>query len=143
MQEFIERRPCNRDFSCRFDSAKPQSHLDYAGVGIRLGGTGEDRGFGVQATQQTVDNYISLLPGESRALTITAATADLNGDAPLLVVDGWNVTVTPNVASGNQIAVTNNLAALASGFAADSNYSGGSTASTSNAVDTSAVRWHP
>lgn len=60
------------------------------------------------------DNYVSLLPGESRSVTVTAATADLNGDAPLLAIDGWNVTVTPSAASGSLAAVTNNPPAQAS-----------------------------
>ena len=117
------------------------------------------------------DNYLSLLPGESRVLTITAATADLKGEAPLLAVDGWNVTVTPSAASGNAIAVTDNPAALAnsgpasnltrinsgggatgfvqfgppyySGFAADANFSGGTTASSTNPIDTSAPNAAP
>lgn len=41
------------------------------------------------------DNYIWLSPGESRTITIDAAKADLKGDVPLVVVDGWNVDVTP------------------------------------------------
>jgi hypothetical protein len=41
------------------------------------------------------DNYIWLAPGESRTITIDAASADLKGDLPLVVVDGWNVDVTP------------------------------------------------
>ena len=41
------------------------------------------------------DNYISLAPGESRTVTIDAALADLKGDVPLVVLDGWNVDVTP------------------------------------------------
>jgi beta-mannosidase len=41
------------------------------------------------------ENYISLVPGESRTVTIEAATKDLNGDAPLLLVDGFNVDVQP------------------------------------------------
>jgi hypothetical protein len=41
------------------------------------------------------DNYISLLPGESKSFTIEASSADLAGEAPLLAVDGWNVTVKP------------------------------------------------
>ena len=40
------------------------------------------------------DNYLSLVPGESRALTIQAATRDLAGGAALMV-DGYNVNVTP------------------------------------------------
>jgi hypothetical protein len=46
------------------------------------------------------DNYLSLLPGETKTLTIEAASADLEGDAPVLAVDGWNVTVKPVSASG-------------------------------------------
>lgn len=41
------------------------------------------------------DNYISLAPGESRTITIDATLADLKGDMPLVVIDGWNVDVTP------------------------------------------------
>ncbi len=41
------------------------------------------------------DNYIWLSPGESRTITIDAAKADLKGDIPLVVLDGWNVDVTP------------------------------------------------
>jgi hypothetical protein len=45
------------------------------------------------------DNYMSLLPGETMTITIEAASADLEGDAPVLAVDGWNVTVKPVPAS--------------------------------------------
>jgi beta-mannosidase len=41
------------------------------------------------------DNYISLLPGESSTVSIEAATKDLQGDAPLIEVDGYNVDVKP------------------------------------------------
>jgi hypothetical protein len=41
------------------------------------------------------DNYIWLAPGESRTITIDAALADLKGDVPLIVLDGWNIDVTP------------------------------------------------
>ncbi len=41
------------------------------------------------------DNYVSLLPGESRTITVEAAAKELHGDEPLLVLDGWNVTVRP------------------------------------------------
>ena len=40
-------------------------------------------------------NYLSLAPGETRTVTIDAAEADLQGDTPLVVLDGWNVTATP------------------------------------------------
>jgi len=39
------------------------------------------------------DNYISLVPGESATVTIEAATKDLQDDAPLVEVDGYNVDV--------------------------------------------------
>lgn len=45
------------------------------------------------------DNYISLLPGETKTLTVEAAQEDLGKNTPLLAVDGWNVTVRP-VTSG-------------------------------------------
>ena len=41
------------------------------------------------------DNYVSLVPGETRTITIEAATKDLAGEAPLLLVDGFNVKVNP------------------------------------------------
>ncbi|HWZ51796.1 MAG TPA: glycoside hydrolase family 2 TIM barrel-domain containing protein [Granulicella sp.] len=37
------------------------------------------------------DNYVSLVPNESRTITIEAASADLKGELPLVLVDGWNV----------------------------------------------------
>jgi exo-1,4-beta-D-glucosaminidase len=40
------------------------------------------------------DNYVSLLPGESRVLTATVRTRDLGGAAPRVVVRGWNVPET-------------------------------------------------
>ena len=41
------------------------------------------------------DNYISLVPGESSTISIEAATKDLQGDQPLVEVDGFNVDVKP------------------------------------------------
>lgn len=41
------------------------------------------------------DNYISLVPGESSTVVIEAATKDLQGDEPLVEVDGYNVDVKP------------------------------------------------
>ena len=41
------------------------------------------------------DNYISLVPGESATATITCATKDLAGEAPLVQVDGFNIDVAP------------------------------------------------
>jgi hypothetical protein len=115
------------------------------------------------------DNYLSLLSGESKTLTVEAAVDDLGGEEPLLAVDGWNVTVNPTSAQGNRIRVIPNveaqvLGAVAAqpaqaadilsincggprlgffrfgapveGFVGDRDFSGGSTASTKEAIDT-------
>ena len=37
------------------------------------------------------DNYVSLLPGESRTLTARWRSEDAPGATPAVVVDGWNV----------------------------------------------------
>ncbi len=41
------------------------------------------------------DNYISLVPGESSTVSIEAATKELQGDLPLVELDGYNVDVKP------------------------------------------------
>ena len=41
------------------------------------------------------DNYITLVPNESRTITILAATKALERDTPLLLIDGFNVDVKP------------------------------------------------
>ncbi len=41
------------------------------------------------------DNYISLVPHETKTLTVEASAANLQGDKPLLVFDGWNIGVAP------------------------------------------------
>ena len=41
------------------------------------------------------DNYLSLVPSESTTVTIEFATKDLQGDEPLVEVDGYNVDVKP------------------------------------------------
>jgi hypothetical protein len=41
------------------------------------------------------DNYVSLIPGASETIDIDAAERDFYGESPLVVVDGWNVTVAP------------------------------------------------
>jgi hypothetical protein len=51
------------------------------------------------------DNYISLAPGETRTVTLDAALADLKGDTPLVVVDGWNIDVTPVTNADSAIAL--------------------------------------
>ncbi len=59
------------------------------------------------------DNYVSLLPGESRTLTIEAAAKDLGADEPLVVLDGWNTTTKAQVFGGNGGAsIAPNTAAL-------------------------------
>jgi beta-mannosidase len=61
------------------------------------------------------ENYVSLLPGESRAIAVEAGLQDLGGGRPVLVVDGWNVTVKamdfPN-AGGAHIATNDNAHVL-------------------------------
>ena len=37
------------------------------------------------------DNYISLLPGESKTLSASFSPTDLRGEEPVLVVEGWNI----------------------------------------------------
>jgi beta-mannosidase len=52
------------------------------------------------------DNYVSLVPGESKTITIEADTAQLKGEAPALTVDGWNVSVG---SAGSEVPVTTNV----------------------------------
>ena len=37
------------------------------------------------------DNYVTLLPGETRELEAAYAAKDLGSAAPVVTVDGWNV----------------------------------------------------
>jgi predicted GH43/DUF377 family glycosyl hydrolase len=53
------------------------------------------------------DNYVSLLPGEGRTLTVEAQTSALGGESPLLALDGWNVTVKPTPAASAVRVVPN------------------------------------
>jgi hypothetical protein len=65
------------------------------------------------------DNYLSLLPGDRKMLTVEAAASDLGGEAPLLAVDGWNVTVNSTAASGSRaVPVVPNIEAQAGATAA-------------------------
>jgi len=41
------------------------------------------------------DNYLSLLPGETRVVTATYRMRDLGGAPPKVIVSGWNVQPTP------------------------------------------------
>jgi Exo-beta-D-glucosaminidase Ig-fold domain len=50
------------------------------------------------------DNYVSLVPDETKTITINAAQEDFKGEKPLIVVDGWNVTVFPASFSGGTVA---------------------------------------
>ncbi len=50
------------------------------------------------------DNYLSLIPNESKTITIEAATKDFGGEDALVVFDGWNVTVKPASFSGAEVA---------------------------------------
>ena len=49
------------------------------------------------------DNYLSLVPNESRTITIEAARVDLKGEAAVVLVDGWNVGVSASSAAGVDI----------------------------------------
>lgn len=57
------------------------------------------------------DNFMSLLPGESRTIEIEAAASDLGGDEPLVMVDGWNVTVRAQTFPGG-VSIAPNTAAM-------------------------------
>jgi hypothetical protein len=50
------------------------------------------------------DNYVSLVPNESRTITIEADLSSFNGENALVVVDGWNVTVAPASSKGAGVA---------------------------------------
>ncbi len=50
------------------------------------------------------DNYVSLAPDETRAITIEAAMGAFPGDEALIVVDGWNVSVAEGGTTGVAIA---------------------------------------
>ena len=50
------------------------------------------------------DNYISLIPNETKIITIEAAAKDFNGEDALVVFDGWNVTVADATFAGVSVA---------------------------------------
>ena len=50
------------------------------------------------------DNYVSLVPGETKSVDIEAAASEFKGEGALIVVDGWNVTVAPASFPGGSIA---------------------------------------
>jgi mannosylglycoprotein endo-beta-mannosidase len=55
-------------------------------------GTGKSRVLPVFCS----DNYLSLVPGEMRTVSVEFATKDLAGEAPLLEVDGFNLDLVPS-----------------------------------------------
>jgi beta-mannosidase len=63
------------------------------------------------------DNYISLVPGDSSTVSIEAATKDLQGDLPLIEVDGYNVDVKP---VDGPVSITPNVNAQPSHWPASS-----------------------
>jgi hypothetical protein len=50
------------------------------------------------------------VPGESKTISIEAAAADLQGDVPLVMLDGWNVST--NSMGTADLAIGNNAGAL-------------------------------
>jgi hypothetical protein len=50
------------------------------------------------------DNYVSLVPNETKTISIEAALSNFNGEAALVVLDGWNVTVVPESFAGVSVA---------------------------------------
>ena len=50
------------------------------------------------------DNYVSIVPNESRTITLEAAASAFKGEEALVVVDGWNATVAPASEPGVSIA---------------------------------------
>ncbi|MBV9848760.1 MAG: glycoside hydrolase family 2, partial [Armatimonadetes bacterium] len=99
------------------------------------------------------DNYISLLPGEEKTITAEAAQEDLGGDAPLVTVDGWNVTVRrtdavmPNPAAGvagvPRVLNINSGGGWVGPFSGDTDVEGGQTKTVGDPIDTSAPNAAP
>lgn len=51
------------------------------------------------------DNYVSLVPGETRTISIEAAASDLKDQTPLIMVDGWNIAVKPSASADAAVAL--------------------------------------
>lgn len=51
------------------------------------------------------DNYLSFAPGDTRTIAIEAAQSDLQGETPLVAVDGWNILIKPFAATNAAIAL--------------------------------------
>ena len=105
------------------------------------------------------DNYVSLLPGETRTITIDAAGEDFAGEPPQVVIDGWNVTVAKTDGGASGVGVAPNSHAFeahtfvrnvkilknvnaggpeAGPFSADGDFEGGQVYGSDTVVDTSA-----
>jgi hypothetical protein len=110
------------------------------------------------------DNYVFLLPDESKTITIEAALSDLKGGKPLVVVDGWNIGVTPASSPDAEVALNEDAQVAhwpvtglpiyygppmaevhvncggpaTNGFDADTGGSGGNVFSVADTIDTSA-----
>jgi hypothetical protein len=52
-------------------------------------------------------NYVSLIPGEQRTISMEADARELNGEDALVMVDGWNATV--NAASAKGVSIAPNV----------------------------------
>ena len=50
------------------------------------------------------DNYISLVPNETKTITVEADQKALKGEDALIAVDGWNISVVPASAPGAAVA---------------------------------------
>ena len=50
------------------------------------------------------DNYVSLVPNETKIIRIEAALVDFKGERALLAFDGWNVTAAPASFAGVSVA---------------------------------------
>lgn len=68
----------------------PTNHLAFfVHVGIKKGPQGEE-----VALILWEDNYLSLMPGEKREVSASYRRQDLEGAAPVIEVEGWNVPKT-------------------------------------------------
>jgi beta-mannosidase len=66
------------------------------------------------------DNFFSLLPGESKAVTIEADSSSLGNEMPEIAIDGWNVTVLAMIfPEGGGVAIALNEDAFVGPKAAD------------------------
>jgi hypothetical protein len=80
-------------FSSRADSGEARVTLRNPGPSIAFFMRLQVTGRGGQEALPVLweDNYLSLLPGETRVVTATYRVRDLGGAPPQVVVSGWNV----------------------------------------------------